>query len=186
MNFIETPLPGVFIVEPKVFGDSRGYFYESFNEQAFRDRGIDLHFVQDNVSRSQKGVLRGLHYQMDPYAQGKYVRVMAGEVFDVAVDIRRGSPTFGQWFGASLSADNRRGLWVPPGFAHGFCVTSEAAEFTYKVTDFWTPTHDRSIIWNDPDIGIQWPEVVDEALLSDKDRRGVRLADAEINYVCAD
>ena len=182
MTIHETALPGVFLIEPKVFGDARGYFYESYNERAFHEAGITARFVQDNVSRSQRGVLRGLHYQLEPHAQGKLVRVMAGEVFDVAVDIRRGSPTFGRWYGVLLTADNRRSLWVPPGFAHGFCVTSDTAEFTYKVTDFYAPTHDRSILWNDPEIGIAWLDEVNEALLSEKDRRGARLADAEINF----
>lgn len=183
MNIVETPLPGVLLLEPKVFGDARGYFYESYNAQVFPDLGIKETFVQDNVSRSQRGVLRGLHYQLDPHAQGKLVRVMTGEVFDVAVDIRRGSSTFGQWFGTMLTAENKRSLWVPPGFAHGFCVTSETAEFAYKVTNFYAPASDRCIIWNDPDIGIAWPGVGSEPLLSDKDRRGVRLTDAEINYI---
>lgn len=182
MTIHETSLPGVFLIEPKVFGDSRGYFYESYNERAFHEAGITARFVQDNVSRSQRGVLRGLHYQLAPHAQGKLVRVMAGEVFDVAVDIRRGSPSFGRWYGVMLTAENKRSLWIPPGFAHGFCVTSETAEFTYKVTDFYAPAHDRSILWDDPDIGIDWPDEVNPALLSDKDRRGVRLADAEINF----
>lgn len=182
MNVIERPLPDVLLLEPKVFGDSRGYFYESYNAQVFQGLGITASFVQDNVSRSGRGVLRGLHYQLDPHAQGKLVRVMAGEVFDVAVDIRRGSPTFGQWFGAMLTAENKRSLWVPPGFAHGFCVTSEMAEFAYKVTNFYAPAADRCLAWNDPDIGIDWPDMGSEPLLSDKDRRGVQLADAEINY----
>lgn len=182
MNVIDRPLPGVLLLEPKVFGDPRGYFYESYNAQVFYDLGITASFVQDNVSRSARGVLRGLHYQLDPHAQGKLVRVTAGEVFDVAVDLRRGSPTFGQWFGVMLTAENKRSLWVPPGFAHGFCVTSETAEFAYKVTDFYAPSADRCLLWNDPAIGIDWPDLGGEPILSDKDRRGVRLADAEINY----
>jgi dTDP-4-dehydrorhamnose 3,5-epimerase len=182
MKIIETALDGVCLLEPRVFGDSRGYFYESYNRKIFHDLGITAEFVQDNVSRSARGVLRGLHYQLEPHAQGKLVRVMAGEVFDVAVDIRRGSPTFGRWYGAFLNAENKRSLWIPPGFAHGFCVTSDGAEFAYKCTALYAPAHDRSILWNDPAIGIAWPDGVDESLLSDKDRRGALLADAEINY----
>ncbi|KWF71052.1 dTDP-4-dehydrorhamnose 3,5-epimerase, partial [Burkholderia pseudomultivorans] len=152
-----TALPEVKIIEPKVFGDARGYFYESFNGREFAERvepGVE--FVQDNHSRSAKGVLRGLHYQIQ-HAQGKLVRVVEGEVFDVAVDIRKHSPNFGKWVGVTLSADNHRQLWVPPGFAHGFVVLSEAAQFLYKTTDYWYPEHERSIVWNDPEIGIEWP-----------------------------
>ncbi|MDB5764010.1 MAG: rmlC [Herminiimonas sp.] len=179
MKVHNTPLAGLFIIEPAVFGDDRGFFYESFNERRFADlTGIrGLGFVQDNHSRSERNVLRGLHYQIKQ-PQGKLVRVIAGEVFDVAVDIRKGSATFGQWFGVKLSAENRRQLWIPEGFAHGFVVTSDFAEFLYKTTDYWAPQYERSILWNDPAIGIEWPL---DALpvLSDKDRNGKLLADAE-------
>jgi len=174
-----TALPEVKIVEPKVFGDARGYFYESFNAQEFAEQvGPGIEFVQDNHSRSVRGVLRGLHYQIE-HAQGKLVRVVEGEVFDVAVDVRRSSPNFGKWVGVTLSADNHRQLWVPPGFAHGFVVLSESAQFLYKTTDYWFPEHERSIIWNDPDIGIDWP-FDGEPVLAAKDAAGRRLADAEV------
>lgn len=173
-----TALPEVKIVEPKVFGDARGYFYESFNEREFAALvEADVEFVQDNHSRSAKGVLRGLHYQIE-HAQGKLVRVVEGEVFDVAVDIRRSSPNFGKWVGVTLSADNHRQLWVPPGFAHGFVVLSESAQFLYKTTDYWFPEHERSLLWNDPEIGIEWP-LDGEPLLAAKDAAGKRLAEAE-------
>ncbi|MBU9163368.1 dTDP-4-dehydrorhamnose 3,5-epimerase [Burkholderia multivorans] len=173
-----TALPEVKIIEPKVFGDARGYFYESFNGREFAEQvEPGVQFVQDNHSRSAKGVLRGLHYQIQ-HAQGKLVRVVEGEVFDVAVDIRRSSPNFGKWVGVTLSADNHRQLWVPPGFAHGFVVLSEAAQFLYKTTDYWYPEHERSIVWNDPDIGIEWP-IDFEPLLAAKDAAGKRLAEAE-------
>ncbi|QBQ98365.1 dTDP-4-dehydrorhamnose 3,5-epimerase [Paraburkholderia pallida] len=174
-----TALPEVKIIEPKVFGDARGFFYESFNGREFEElveAGVE--FVQDNHSRSAKGVLRGLHYQVQ-HAQGKLVRVVEGEVFDVAVDIRRSSPNFGKWVGVHLSAENHRQLWVPPGFAHGFVVISESAQFLYKTTDYWFPEHERSIVWNDPAIGIEWP-IDFEPLLAAKDAAGKRLADAEV------
>ncbi|NLP61653.1 dTDP-4-dehydrorhamnose 3,5-epimerase [Paraburkholderia sacchari] len=174
-----TALPEVKIIEPKVFGDTRGYFYESFNGREFDElveAGVE--FVQDNHSRSAKGVLRGLHYQVQ-HAQGKLVRVVEGEVFDVAVDIRRSSPNFGKWVGVNLSAENHRQLWVPPGFAHGFVVISESAQFLYKTTDYWFPEHERSIVWNDPEIGIEWP-IDFEPLLAAKDAAGKRLAEAEV------
>lgn len=174
-----TELPEVKIIEPKVFGDARGYFYESFNAREFFEfvaPGVE--FVQDNHSRSAKGVLRGLHYQIQ-HAQGKLVRVVEGDVFDVAVDLRRSSPNFGRWVGVNLSADNRRQLWVPPGFAHGFVVQSESAQFLYKTTDYWFPEHERSIVWNDPDIGIEWP-INGEPVLAAKDAAGKRLTDAEV------
>jgi len=178
MQVSATSLPGVVILDPKVFGDERGFFYESFNRQRFKElSGCDPEFVQDNHSKSAKGVLRGLHYQI-AHAQGKLVRVVAGEVFDVSVDIRRSSPTFGQWFGVTLSADNKRQLWIPPGFAHGFVVTSDSAEFLYKTTDYWAPAHERCILWNDPAIGIRWP--VATPVLSEKDGRGRLLAEAEV------
>ncbi|RQR69336.1 dTDP-4-dehydrorhamnose 3,5-epimerase [Burkholderia sp. Bp9012] len=174
-----TALPEVKLIEPKVFGDARGYFYESFNGREFAEHiGPGIEFVQDNHSRSANGVLRGLHYQVR-HAQGKLVRVVEGEVFDVAVDIRRSSPTFGKWVGVTLSADNHRQLWVPPGFAHGFVVLSEAAQFLYKTTDYWYPEHERCIVWDDPEIGIEWP--IDAApVLAPKDAAGKRLSEAEV------
>lgn len=174
-----TALPEVKIIEPKVFGDARGYFYESFNAREFAEfvaPGIE--FVQDNHSRSAKGVLRGLHYQVQR-AQGKLVRVVEGDVFDVAVDLRRSSPNFGRWVGVNLSADNRRQLWIPPGFAHGFLVLSESAQFLYKTTDYWFPEHERSIVWDDPNIGIAWP-IEGEPVLAAKDAAGKRLVDADV------
>lgn len=174
-----TAIPDVLIIEPKVFGDERGFFYESFNAARFAEEtGINANFVQDNHSKSAKGVLRGLHYQIQQ-PQGKLVRVVAGEVFDVAVDIRQHSPSFGQWVGVILSAENKRQLWVPQGFAHGFVVTSDTAEFLYKTTDYYAPEYERSILWNDPAIGIQWP-VEGEPNLSSKDKVGKLLAEAEV------
>ncbi|RQV18479.1 dTDP-4-dehydrorhamnose 3,5-epimerase [Burkholderia cenocepacia] len=174
-----TALPEVKLIEPKVFGDARGYFYESFNEREFAEHiGAGIEFVQDNHSRSMKGVLRGLHYQVQ-HAQGKLVRVVEGEVFDVVVDIRRSSPNFGKWAGVTLSADNHRQLWVPPGFAHGFVVVSEAAQFLYKTTDYWFPEHERCIVWNDAEIGIKWP-IDGEPLLAAKDAAGKCLSEAEV------
>ncbi|TAG34631.1 MAG: dTDP-4-dehydrorhamnose 3,5-epimerase [Polaromonas sp.] len=175
-----TPLsiPDVVLFEPKVFGDERGFFFESFNQAKFEAAiGRQVTFVQDNHSRSVKNVLRGLHYQIQQ-PQGKLVRVVQGEVFDVAVDIRRSSPTFGKWVGAVLSAENKRQLWVPEGFAHGFVVTSESAEFLYKTTDYWAPAFERSIAWNDAAIGIEWP-ICGEPALSAKDQQAVLLAQAE-------
>ncbi|GJH02895.1 dTDP-4-dehydrorhamnose 3,5-epimerase [Paraburkholderia terrae] len=174
-----TALPEVKIIEPKVFGDARGYFYESFNAHEFAESvEADVEFVQDNHSRSAKGVLRGLHYQIE-HAQGKLVRVVEGEVFDVAVDIRKSSPNFGKWVGVVLSTENHRQLWVPPGFAHGFVVLSESAQFLYKTTDYWYQAHERSIVWNDPDIGIEWP-IDFEPIMAAKDAAGKRLAEAEV------
>ena len=174
-----TALPEVKIIEPKVFGDARGYFYESFNAVEFAEHvEAGVTFVQDNHSRSAKGVLRGLHYQIQ-HAQGKLVRVAEGEVFDVAVDIRKSSPNFGKWVGVNLSEGNHRQLWVPPGFAHGFVVLSESAQFLYKTTDYWFPEHERSIVWNDPEIGIEWPIDL-EPLLAAKDAGGKTLAQAEV------
>lgn len=179
MNCLTTPLPGVLILEPRVFGDDRGFFFESFNQRVWQElTGITLPFVQHNHSRSGRNVLRGLHYQIRQ-PQGKLVRVISGEVFDVAVDIRRSSPTFGQWFGATLSAENKRQMWVPPGFAHGFCVTSEQAEFLYLTTDYWAPEFERCIAWNDPDIAILWP-LSGEPSLSAKDQVGVPLHQADL------
>ena len=183
MNAQSTAIEGVFVLEPKVFGDARGFFMESYNRHAFHEAtGLDIDFVQDNHSRSRKGVLRGLHYQIQQ-PQGKLVRVTSGAVFDVAVDIRRGSSTFGCWVGVELSADNHRQLWVPPGMAHGFVVLSDSADFLYKTTDYYAPQFERSIAWNDPTIGIDWPLAahgITEPLLSDKDRAGLPLAQAEV------
>lgn len=179
MNIIKTDIPEVVILEPKVFGDARGFFFESYNENAFSAAtGLRPKFVQDNHSGSTKGVLRGLHYQIRQ-PQGKLVRVVVGEVFDVAVDIRRTSPTFGKWVGAHLSADNRRMMWVPEGFAHGFVVLSEFAEFLYKTTDFYSPDHERCIRWDDPDLAIDWP-IKNAPSLSAKDAQGVSFNQAEL------
>ncbi|PKO61802.1 MAG: dTDP-4-dehydrorhamnose 3,5-epimerase [Betaproteobacteria bacterium HGW-Betaproteobacteria-18] len=169
-----TTLPGVLILEPKVFGDARGFFFESFNARDFAQcTGLDMPFVQDNHSKSGKGVLRGLHYQIE-HPQGKLVRVTLGEVFDVVVDMRRSSPHFGQWEGVKLSADNKRQLWIPPGFAHGFLVTSDSAEFLYKTTDYWYPEHERCLLWNDASVGVQWP-LEAAPLLAAKDLAGLPL-----------
>ena len=174
MKVTLTVIPDVLIIEPKVFGDARGFFYESFNQKAFNEAtGTDYQFVQDNHSRSAKGVLRGLHYQIQQ-PQGKLVRVVRGSVFDVAVDIRKSSLTFGQWVGVELSEENHRQLWVPPGFAHGFLVISEAADFLYKTTDYYAPAHERCIAWNDPAIGIEWP-CAGTPSLSGKDQMGLIL-----------
>jgi dTDP-4-dehydrorhamnose 3,5-epimerase len=174
-----TAIPDVLILQPKVFGDARGFFYESFNARDFAEAtGLDVSFVQDNHSKSAKGVLRGLHYQIQQ-AQGKLVRVVQGEVFDVAVDLRKRSATFGQWVGVHLSSENHRQLWVPPGFAHGFVVLSESAEFLYKTTDYWYPEHERSLLWNDPAVGIDWP-MDGQPLLAAKDAAGKPLAQAEV------
>ena len=179
-QFHPLAIPEVILVEPQRFGDARGFFMETYQFETFAENGIAPHFVQDNHSRSAKGVLRGLHYQKDPHAQGKLLKVVLGEIFDVAVDIRRGSPTFGQWVGETLSAENGRLLYVPPGFAHGFCVLSETADLIYKTTDYYKPDTDRGIIWNDPQIGIDWP--VTEPNLSEKDAKLPSLAEADINY----
>lgn len=180
MNAERTSLDGVLVLEPRVFGDERGYFMEAFNQSRFEAlTGQSGHFVQDNQSRSRKGVLRGLHYQIGAHPQGKLVRVLEGEIYDVAVDIRKHSPTFGQWVGATLSADNRRQLWVPAGFAHGFVVVSENAEVLYKVTDWYDPEGERAIRWDDPDIAIQWP-IDGPPIVADKDRNGAALRDAEV------
>ncbi|ELY4563943.1 dTDP-4-dehydrorhamnose 3,5-epimerase, partial [Cronobacter sakazakii] len=165
MKVVKTDISDVLIFEPKVFGDDRGFFFESFNQKTFMEAvGRKVTFVQDNHSKSACGVLRGLHYQLDPYAQGKLVRCVVGEVFDVAVDIRKNSTTFGKWVGVNLSADNKRQLWIPEGFAHGFLVLSETAEFVYKTTNYYNPESDRGIIWNDEDISIEWPLVRDPIL----------------------
>lgn len=178
MNVVETALPGVMLIEPRVFGDDRGFFLESWNAQAFAAAGIDAPFVQDNHSRSAKGVLRGLHYQIEA-PQGKLVRVTAGAVFDVVVDMRRSSPQFGRWVGFELSAANKRTLWVPPGFAHGFLTLSDSVDFLYKCTTFYAPEHERAVIWNDAQLAIEWPIEIALPLLSAKDTTAPRFADAE-------
>jgi dTDP-4-dehydrorhamnose 3,5-epimerase len=179
MNVTPTAIPGVLIIEPKVFGDARGFFYESFNQNAFNEAtGTNHQFVQDNHSRSGKGVLRGLHYQIQQ-PQGKLVRVVRGAVFDVAVDIRKSSPTFGQWVGVELSEENHRQMWVPPGFAHGFLVTSESVDFLYKTTDYYAPEYERCIAWNDPALAISWPLAGNTPQLSIKDQTGILLANAQ-------
>lgn len=173
MKFVETPLKDVYVLEPAVFGDQRGFFLETWNREKFLDAGFDLDFMQDNHSRSARGILRGLHYQRE-HTQGKLVRVTSGEVFDVAVDLRQNSPTFGKWFGINLSAENHRMLWVPPGFAHGFYVTSDYADFIYKCTDIYHPASEESLSWNDPTVGIEWPVPEGEApQLSAKDAEGL-------------
>jgi dTDP-4-dehydrorhamnose 3,5-epimerase len=180
MQKVTTPIDGVLILEPKVFGDQRGFFFESFNARRFEElTGVRTGFVQDNHSRSARGVLRGLHYQIRQ-PQGKLVRVVAGEVFDVAVDIRKSSPTFGQWYGHRLSAENKLQLWIPAGFAHGFVVLSESADFLYKTTDYWAPEHERCIAWNDPDLAIDWPLGGITPQVSAKDAQGMVFRDAEV------
>lgn len=180
MKVTPTAIPDVLLIEPKVFGDERGFFFESFNQKVFQQAAaLEPTFVQDNHSRSVKNVLRGLHYQLAPKAQGKLVRVVEGEVFDVAVDLRKSSKTFGQWVGQILSAENKLQLWIPPGFAHGFAVLSESAEFLYKTTDYYAPELERCIAWNDPTIGIRWPEGL-QPQLSAKDQLGVPFAQAEV------
>jgi dTDP-4-dehydrorhamnose 3,5-epimerase len=179
MQVIATRLPEVLILEPKVFGDERGFFLESYNRTRFNElTGTSFEFVQDNHSRSARGVLRGMHYQLPPHAQGKLVRVVSGRVFDVAVDMRRTSPRFGQHVGVELSAENRRQLWVPPGFAHGFLVLSESADFLYKTTAYYAPGHEGAVIWNDPTLAIEWPTQGLEVLVSDKDLRAPKFAAA--------
>ena len=178
MRITPTAIPDVLLIEPKVFGDERGFFFESFNQKAFREAtGLNVDFVQDNHSKSAKNVLRGLHYQIQQ-AQGKLVRAVQGEVFDVAVDLRKGSKTFGQWVGEVLSGENKKQLWVPPGFAHGFVVLTETAEFLYKTTDYYAPQHERCIAWNDPDLAIVWP-VLGEVALSGKDAAGTPFSQAQ-------
>ena len=176
MRVTPTEIPDVLIVEPRVFGDARGFFFESWNRRTFAAAGVDVDFVQDNHSRSTRGVLRGLHYQIR-HAQGKLVRVISGEVYDVAVDLRRASPTFGRHVAVTLSADDARMLWVPPGFAHGFCVTSDSADFLYKTTDDWHAEHERTLLWNDPALRIDWP--VRDPVIAAKDAAGTPLARAE-------
>lgn len=174
MNVMKTELPGVFIIEPRIFGDERGYFMETWNQARYAEAGLNERFVQDNLSYSRRGILRGLHFQY-PNAQGKLVQVLQGEVFDVAVDIRVGSPTFGEWVSVILSGENKRQFFVPAGFAHGFCVTSDTSLFSYKCTALYSPKNEASVLWNDPDLGIDWPTGNPE--LSAKDRAGIRLSD---------
>ncbi len=182
-NFIETKIPDLYIIEPKVFGDNRGYFMETYSKRDFFEAGLTMEFVQDNESKSRKGVLRGLHFQTK-HTQGKLVRATQGEVFDVAVDLRKGSPTFGQWEGVLLSAENKRQFYVPEGFAHGFLVVSEEAVFNYKCTDFYAPEYDAGVLWNDSEIGVQWPlEGIDEILLSEKDKAQKKLSELEVLFV---
>ena len=178
MKVTPTDLPDVVLIEPRVFADDRGFFFESYNRRALAEAGLAGEFVQDNHSRSKRGVLRGLHYQIE-HAQGKLVRVTSGEVFDVAVDIRRSSPMFGRWTGMVLSAENKRMLWIPPGFAHGFLVTSETAEFLYKTTDYWYPEFERTLLWNDPALGVEWP-LVGAPTVHPKDAAGRPLALADV------
>lgn len=179
MKVTATAIPEVLVVEPRVFEDDRGFFYESFNQRAWQENtGLDTLFVQDNHSRSSKGVLRGIHYQIEQ-AQGKLVRAVVGEVFDIAVDLRKSSPTFGKWVGEHLSAENKKCLWVPEGFGHAFVVLSDVAEFLYRTTNFYAPEHERCIVWNDPEIGIDWPFDF-EPVLSDKDQKGALLKDADL------
>ena len=180
MHLVPTAIPDLLILEPKVFGDDRGFFYESFNQRRFTElTGVSAPFVQDNHSKSARNVLRGLHYQIRQ-PQGKLVRVIAGEVWDVAVDIRRNSPSFGRWVGTHLTAENKKMLWIPQGFAHGFVVLSDSAEFLYKTTDYWAPEHERCIVWNDPDLAVDWQLGNATPLLSAKDQAGKRLLEAEI------
>ena len=177
MKVTELGLPGVLLLEPRIFGDERGFFLETFNVERYSEVGLTLPFVQDNLSRSRKGTLRGLHFQQ-PQAQGKLVQVLAGAVWDVVADVRRGSPTFGRWLGLELSAENRFQLWVPPGFAHGFCVLSESADFFYKCTALYAPQHERALRWDDPELGIRWP--IDRPTLSAKDAAAPLLSDATV------
>ena len=188
MKLVRTAIPDVIVIEPKIFNDTRGFFYESFNQQAFNEAtGTNYQFVQDNHSKSSRGVLRGLHYQLSPKAQGKLVRVVQGKVWDVAVDIRKGSPTFGQWVGEELSADNHKQLWIPPGFAHGFITLSETAEFLYKTTDYYSPEHEQAIRWNDPQLAIAWPLYTTDIQISAKDQQALAFSQAEVfeNVECS-
>ncbi|WP_436512591.1 dTDP-4-dehydrorhamnose 3,5-epimerase [Clostridium thermobutyricum] len=181
-KFIETKIKDLYIIEPKVFGDNRGYFMETYSKKAFNEAGLTMEFVQDNESRSKKGVLRGLHFQTK-HTQGKLVRVTDGAVYDVAVDLRKGSPTYGQWEGILLTAENKKQFYVPEGFAHGFLVVSDYATFNYKCTDFYAPEYDGGVLWNDPDIGVEWPlEGIEEILLSEKDKNQKRLKDVNIPF----
>ncbi|WP_139903817.1 dTDP-4-dehydrorhamnose 3,5-epimerase [Clostridium thermarum] len=182
-EFISTRIRDLYIIQPTVFGDQRGYFMESYNKKEFFEAGLTMEFVQDNESKSKKGVLRGMHFQTK-HTQGKLVRVTQGEVFDVAVDLRKGSPTYGQWEGVLLSEENKRQFYVPEGFAHGFLVLSETAVFNYKCTDYYAPEYDSGLLWNDPDVGIEWPlEGIEEVLLSEKDKVQKRLKDLEVPFI---
>lgn len=181
-NFIKTGIEGLYIIEPKLYGDHRGYFMETYNYNEFKAAGLDMVFVQDNQSKSKKGVLRGMHFQTK-HPQGKLVRAIKGEVFDVAIDLRKGSKTYGQWYGVLLTEENHKQFYVPEGFAHGFIVTSEEAEFAYKCTDFYHPEFEGGIAWNDPEIGIEWPlEGIEEVLLSDKDKKAPTLSESKIEF----
>ena len=181
-NFIETKIKDLYIIEPKVFGDDRGYFMESYNRRDFVEAGLDMVFVQDNESKSKKGVLRGMHFQTK-FTQGKLVRATQGEVYDVAVDLRKGSPTYGQWEGVFLSAENKRQFYVPEGFAHGFLVLSDEAVFNYKCTSLYAPEYDGGLLWNDPDVGIEWPlDGIDEIILSEKDKKQKKLKELDLPF----
>ncbi|MDB1921712.1 dTDP-4-dehydrorhamnose 3,5-epimerase [Clostridium tertium] len=181
-NFIETKIKDLYIIEPKVFGDNRGYFMESYSKRDFEEAGLTMEFVQDNESRSKKGVLRGMHFQTK-HTQGKLVRVTEGEVYDVAVDLRKGSPTFGMWEGILLTSENKRQFYVPEGFAHGFLVLSDVATFNYKCTDFYAPEYDSGLLWNDPDVGIKWPlDGIEEILLSEKDKNQKTLKELDLPF----
>ncbi len=181
INVIQTPIKDLVVIEPSVFGDERGYFMESYNEDVFKKHGLNMRFVQDNESKSKKGVLRGLHFQTK-YPQGKLVRVTNGEVFDVAVDLRAGSPTYGQWYGVILSDDNKKMFYIPEGFAHGFCVLSDEAVFNYKCTNLYHPEYDGGLRYNDPDIGVEWPEIEEGYLLSEKDQKQPFLKELELEF----
>jgi dTDP-4-dehydrorhamnose 3,5-epimerase len=182
-NFIETKIPDLYIIDPKVFGDNRGYFMETYSKRDFFEAGLTMEFVQDNESKSKKGVLRGMHFQTK-HTQGKLVRVTEGEVYDVAVDLRKGSPTFGQWEGVLLTAENKRQFYVPEGFAHGFLVVSEVAVFNYKCTDFYAPEYDSGLLWNDEEVGIEWPiDGIEEILLSEKDKVQKKLSELEVPFI---
>ena len=180
MRFIPTEIKEIIIIEPVIHSDPRGYFMEVYHKEIFAQRGLDVEFVQDNVSGSIRGTLRGLHYQLPPYAQGKLVRVFHGEVYDVAVDIRKASPTFGRWVGVRLSEHNKRSVYIPPGFAHGFYVLSERAQFTYKCTAHYAAASERGILWNDPEIGIEWPLISGQVIMSQRDQNNPPLRDAEV------
>lgn len=183
MNIVTTPIEGLLVIEPKVFQDDRGYFFESFQEERYREAGISTAFVQDNESKSVRGVIRGLHYQLNPYAQSKLVRVIEGRVYDVAVDLRKNSPTFGNWYGVELSSENKKQFFIPRGFAHGFSVLSETAIFSYKCDNYYNPDSDRGILYNDPTLKIDWLIPEDEAIVSEKDRNNKLFSDAEFNFI---
>ncbi|WP_291569594.1 dTDP-4-dehydrorhamnose 3,5-epimerase [Clostridium sp. UBA4548] len=181
-KFIETDIKDLYVIEPKVFGDSRGFFMETYNYNEFKEAGLSMNFVQDNHSKSNKGVLRGMHFQTE-HTQGKLVRVIKGEVYDVAVDLRKNSETYGKWYGVFLSEENKKMFYVPEGFAHGFLVTSEEAEFVYKCTDFYHPEFEGSLLWNDPEVGIEWPlDNIENILLSDKDKKALPLKELKVNF----